>query len=273
MHARHEARLAKLELEHQQAMHAMEANRLRMVERLAMAGRDITESLELPDVFASLAAHAAAMLPADALGLWLMEGDKLVPAQLLDHGKPVAGRVIALADPASSCARAAREHAEVLIERGEGEVSVRHIPGTRHSRTALFAPLASAGRVLGVLGVQSDSVHAYGELEHHIFRNLVSYCAVAINNALNFRTVQAANRQMAQAQAELEVAAQQDALTGVSNRRHLMQWSGAALGRRDADQSVSVLLLDIDHFKSINDRHGHAAGDEAMRVAAQAPRQ
>src|SRR2546423_6605280 len=102
MHARHEARLAKLELEHQQAMHAMEANRLRMVERLAMAGRDITESLELPDVFASLAPPAAAMLPADALGLWLMEGDQLRPPPLLDHGQPVAGPVLAAAHPATS---------------------------------------------------------------------------------------------------------------------------------------------------------------------------
>jgi diguanylate cyclase (GGDEF)-like protein len=174
---------------------------------------------------------------------------------------------VALDDPMSSCARAARQRVEILIEREDDEVGVRHIPGTRPSRSALFAPLETPGQVLGVLSVQSVSPRAYGELERHVFRNLVSYCAVAINNAVNFRAVQSTNEKMAQAQAQLEAAAWQDELTGVANRRHLMQWSAAALAKQQ--QAMGVLLLDIDHFKSVNDRYGHAAGDEALRVVAQ----
>jgi two-component system, cell cycle response regulator len=63
---------------------------------------------------------------------------------------------------------------------------------------------------------------------------------------------------------------QRDALTGVFNRRHLQErlWSEAAFARRHGTP-LSLMLLDIDHFKAINDAHGHAAGDEALRQLAQ----
>jgi diguanylate cyclase (GGDEF)-like protein len=265
MQARHEARVAKLELDHHRAMNAVEANRLDTVERLAVAGREITQSLDFAHVFASISGHARALLAADGLCIWLLQGAELVPAFISDEGRSVTGRVVALDDPVSNCARAARLRAEILIEREDDEIGDRHIPGTRPSRSALFAPLETPGQVLGVLSVQSISPRAYGELERHVFRNLVSYCAVAINNAVNFRAVQTTNERMAQAQAQLEAAAWQDELTGVANRRHLMQWSAAALAKH---QAMGVLLLDIDHFKLVNDRHGHATGDEALRAVA-----
>jgi len=273
MQARHEVRLAKMELDHQRAMNAVEANRLDTVERLAIAGREITQSLDLAQVFASITAHANAILAADGLCIWLLQGNQLVPACIVDDGKAVAGRTVALDDPTSNCARAARERVEILLDREEGEASERHIPGTRPGRSALFAPLASAGNLLGVLSVQSVAPRAYGELERHVFRSLVSYCAVAINNAVNFHMVKTTNEQMAQVHAELEAAAWQDVLTGVANRRHLMQWSAVELGKQPhAAQTMGVLLLDIDHFKAVNDRYGHAAGDEALRAVALALR-
>ncbi len=60
-----------------------------------------------------------------------------------------------------------------------------------------------------------------------------------------------------------------DPLTGLFNRRHftavLEQWTRSST--RDA-QPVSLLLIDIDHFKSINDRHGHVAGDLTLKAIA-----
>jgi diguanylate cyclase (GGDEF)-like protein len=70
--------------------------------------------------------------------------------------------------------------------------------------------------------------------------------------------------------AQAEAASRSDALTGLANRHHLDEELRALWTTPDADVSpASVVLVDIDHFKKLNDRYGHAAGDICLkRVAA-----
>lgn len=57
-----------------------------------------------------------------------------------------------------------------------------------------------------------------------------------------------------------------DALTGLYNRHYMTTHLGHVLGK--ADGSSALMVLDIDHFKSVNDTHGHAVGDEVLREFA-----
>lgn len=59
-----------------------------------------------------------------------------------------------------------------------------------------------------------------------------------------------------------------DPLTGLGNRMMLQSRLEAATTRRDPSNQVAVLLLDLDGFKQVNDTHGHAVGDEVLRVLA-----
>ena len=69
--------------------------------------------------------------------------------------------------------------------------------------------------------------------------------------------------------AEADAASRRDALTGLANRHHLDAELGKLWGMPDEVSPVSVILVDIDHFKPLNDRYGHAAGDLCLkRVAA-----
>lgn len=67
-------------------------------------------------------------------------------------------------------------------------------------------------------------------------------------------------------QTQMRVLAETDPLTGLANRRFLMQRLTAML---EGGDGVTVLLVDLDGFKAINDTHGHAAGDALLRVVAQ----
>ncbi len=78
------------------------------------------------------------------------------------------------------------------------------------------------------------------------------------------RRMRHSNAQLSTTNAQLAVAGDRDPLTGLSNRRHLARVMQEMAAQGAAGFEGSLLLIDIDHFKRINDRHGHAAGDAVL---------
>ena len=77
-------------------------------------------------------------------------------------------------------------------------------------------------------------------------------------------------RKLFLSQRQLSELATRDALTGLGNRRDFMARAEAACGlARRHRRELCVLMLDIDHFKAVNDRHGHAAGDDVLRLVSE----
>lgn len=69
--------------------------------------------------------------------------------------------------------------------------------------------------------------------------------------------------------AQLEYLSMTDPLTGLPNRRALENHFARALGMAERGHPVALILLDVDHFKLVNDRLGHAVGDQVLRALAQ----
>lgn len=79
---------------------------------------------------------------------------------------------------------------------------------------------------------------------------------------------------IAQARHRLAREAATDPLTGVSNRRHFLAIAPRLMHLAErSSEPVSLLFLDVDHFKRINDEHGHAVGDQVLQTLAQLTRE
>ena len=108
---------------------------------------------------------------------------------------------------------------------------------------------------------------------------LVAAAIAAIYGLVRFRTrflqkrrqlleelVASQTRDLTEANARLQDLASRDSLTEIYNRRHFLELAGHELERaRRAGRRISLLMIDVDHFKRVNDTHGHSAGDEVLR--------
>ncbi|WP_342133251.1 GGDEF domain-containing protein [Hydrogenophaga sp. OTU3427] len=139
----------------------------------------------------------------------------------------------------------------------------RWLLGACHLLVALFT-LAR-----GVLGAFFPELYPHFQAPHPI--NIGAQ--IAANVALVLTTISVLVAWRDEAEAQLRTLARTDGLTGVLNHRAWHEQADAAFAHARRHQvPLTVVLLDLDHFKTINDRHGHEVGDRALRLFGQALR-
>lgn len=98
---------------------------------------------------------------------------------------------------------------------------------------------------------------------------IVNWVHICIVFALSAALADFYRRTILSAESRLRRQATRDALTGLCNRRHFATQAALALERSAVEGApVAVLLCDVDHFKQVNDTHGHAVGDEVLVAVA-----
>ena len=133
----------------------------------------------------------------------------------------------------------------------DGELVSTGDPDADGSRLEL--PLSAGRNAFGMLTLVGDS---FDDEEAMTASSLASHAAIALENA---RLHQVVERQ-----------ALVDGLTGISNRRHCEDSLSSEIARGDRlGTPLTLVLADLDDFKAINDRHGHAVGDEVLRQFAE----
>lgn len=85
-----------------------------------------------------------------------------------------------------------------------------------------------------------------------------------------YQALEVLKKELEEKNTELERLSSQDGLTGIANRRIFDEFSGKEWGRAARDHTpLSLILIDIDHFKTYNDNYGHQGGDDCLRQVAQ----
>jgi diguanylate cyclase (GGDEF)-like protein len=222
---------------------------------------DLAGTLDPKDVGHRLARHIALVARADdcVLSTWDRDGDRVVtfgshpierggallPAYELD-AFPATRRVLTTHEPYHvHTSDAAADPAEVDYLRSIGH------------RTLVMLPLVVRGESIGIVELSSVRDRAFSEREVELAQLLVREAAVTFDNARLYD--------------ELRQLAYRDSLTGLANRSRLQDRVDHALARLRgrSPNHAAVLFIDLDHFKHLNDRFGHAKGDRALRVIAE----
>ncbi len=132
-------------------------------------------------------------------------------------------------------------------------------------RSSLTGPLVARGRPVGFIFFSSLRPHAFGDPHTELFRQIAGQLSLIVEKSLLLEDLAASNRKLLDAQQALQHQAAHDTLTSLWNRRGIVDVLGMELARADREGSkLALLVIDIDHFKQVNDAHGHAVGDEVL---------
>jgi diguanylate cyclase (GGDEF)-like protein len=222
--------------------------------------QDLAATLYPRDVGHRLARHIALVAHADdcVLSTWDRQGDRV-----MTFGCYPTDRLADL-DAAYELGRfpATRQvladHAPLVVDVDDPEADASEVAYMRSigDRSLVMLPLVVRGESIGIVELSSKRARAFSERDVELAQLLVREASVTFDNARLYD--------------ELRQQAYRDALTGLANRLRLQDRIDHALERLRgrSPNHAAVLFIDLDHFKHLNDRFGHAKGDRALQVIA-----
>ncbi|MCB9135515.1 MAG: GAF domain-containing protein [Anaerolineales bacterium] len=238
-------------------LYEMQAERVNKLDELRTAIAAISSQLEIQKLYDTLLEKAVALIGAAGgeLGIYSEEEKILVISACHNMDKDYRGAYIALGDGILGHVAKTQQPLYLRDYRTwEGHFS-QFDEGPWIG--AIASPISTKEKLLGVIGlVETRADHVFSKSDLQILTLYTDHVAITLENARLFQ--------------EVQTLATVDELTKIKNRRRLFE-----LGQIEFDRArrhkfpLSAVMIDIDHFKRVNDTYGHAAGDHVMRILSQ----
>lgn len=246
----------QLEAENRRLFEAAQ-RRAMEAETLREAGAAVAATLDRDDLIRRLLEQLKRVVPYDSASVQLLRDEEMEivgGSGFADLSAVIGMRFkMSAATPDLVVFQTRQPH---ILHDAQADYAAFREPPHNHIHGWLGVPLIVQDRVIGMLALDSTRPGAFTGDHARLATAFADQVAIALENARLFEDVQ-----------RLAIT---DALTGVYNRRHFFHL--AALEFELACRyrhALSVIMLDIDHFKAVNDAFGHAAGDHVLRHVAQ----
>jgi diguanylate cyclase (GGDEF)-like protein len=230
-------------------LYSRERRRAQQMEAINAVARQTTALVELDQLLSKVCKEMLERFPIDHISILLLEGGDLFERAHMGRLTPTV-EIGSLVARTGLAGRALETSQPVLVN----DVSKRaeFIRGTAEVKSELCLPLIVFGEKLGVMVLSSAQTNGFLLEDVPALESVADICAAAIQNSRHFeRTKQLAYL---------------DGLTGIFNRRFFemrIQEEIQRAGRYETE--LSVVMLDLDNFKRLNDEFGHLLGDEVLR--------
>jgi len=223
------------------------------VQALFEISQDLGNSLSLDETLSLLGVRLRRIVPHHGLAIWVQRGAVLMPEFVSgDDFRLFSSLQIPVGQGLSGWVAENRK----AILNGNPSVESGYLSDpTKFSalRSALAVPLEGSGGVVGVLTLYHSDRDAFTKDHLRILLAINAKIALSIENALRYR--------------QAETSATTDYLTELPNARSLFLQLDAELSRsRRSKQPMTVLTMDLDGFKQVNDRYGHLEGNRVLRA-------
>jgi diguanylate cyclase (GGDEF)-like protein len=237
---------------------AIEANRNRQSQELAIfhdVAKALTSSLDLDTILQTIMEKMAEYFRPDTWSLLMIDHERDEMYFAIAVGTAAEALKNVRLKVGEGVAGYVAQHGERVIVPdvySDPRFAKRIDEMTRwETRSVVCFPLRSGSRVLGVIQLVNVDMDHFGDQEIYFLQSLCDYAAIAIENARAVEKIQ-----------ELTIT---DDCTGLFNARHLYKTLETEVYRSARfGYEFTVLFIDLDHFKYVNDTHGHLIGSKLL---------
>jgi diguanylate cyclase (GGDEF)-like protein len=211
--------------------------------------------LDVADTMTLISSKLSSLVPFSSCALFLEAGEGVLSCRFatgLDRERLERVRV---ARGQGLVGWVARHQRPLVNARPSADFEAAGISGETTLESVLMCPLVFSGRLIGALAVYHAAAGSFTDDHRRLLERVCEQAAAVVHNSTLYE--------------QTKREALTDAMTGLPNTRFLYTHVSRELSRAERHKSnVSLLVLDLDGFKEINDRHGHHAGDRALREVA-----